>query len=559
MKMRWLLTAALAACATAQAAPTLEGCPLFPASNAWNTRVDWLPPHPASSTYVSSIGANSTFHMDFGAGLYEGAPIGIPFVTVPGSQQRVPVTFDVADESDAGPYPIPPDAPIEGGAASSGDRHVLVMDRATCTLYETFASYPINSGASWEAYSGAVFDLASNALRPSGWTSADAAGLPILPGLARYEEVAAGRIDHALRFTVPSTQRAFLWPARHFASASTSASLPPMGLRLRLKANVSLAGLGPQARVIAQAMKEYGIILADNGSAWFVSGAPDERWDNDDLRTLRSLRGSDFEAVDTAPMVISPDSAESCQPGDADDDGIPSCLEPRETLNFNAKDNDVFAVPRLFAMQQYRDFLGREGDPDGVFYWGSHIDIGHFTRAQVVENFFASAEFQGSIAPVARLYFAYFLRIPDYGGLQFWAGHYGEGNSLQSIADFFAGSAEFAARYGSLGNAEFVTLVYNNVLGRAPDEGGLAYWTGRLDSGELTRGGVMLGFSDSAEYQSIIGNEVYVTMMYMGMLRREPERSGFDFWVGYMDSGNSGLDLINGFLGSPEYRQRFMP
>ena len=558
MKTRWLVLAALAAGATAQAAPTVDGCAVFPADNVWNTRVDWLPSHPLSNTYVSSIGASNTFHMDFGAGLFNGGPIGIPFVTVPGTQPRVPVVFDEPGESDPGPYPIPPDAPIEGGPASSGDRHVLVVDRTACRLYEMFASYPVNDGASWEAFSGAVFDLGSNALRPSGITSADAAGLPILPGLARYEEVATGRIEHALRFTVPSTQRAFVWPARHFASSNTSASLPPMGLRMRLKPGVSLAGLGPQARVIAQAMKEYGIILADNGSAWFVSGAPDERWNNSDLRTLRRLRGSDFEAVDTAPMIVSPNSAAACQPGDADNDGIPSCLEPREGRNLAVKDNDVFSVPRLFAMQQYRDFLGREGDPDGVFFWGSHIDIGHMTRAQVIESFFGSPEFQGSIAPVARLYFAYFLRIPDYGGLQFWSGYYRDGNPLQAIADFFAGSPEFVARYGSLTNSQFVTLVYNNVLGRAPDPDGLAYWTGRLDSGELSRGGVMLGFSNSAEYQALIGNEVYVTMMYMGMLRREPEQAGFDFWVDSMDSGSSGLAMINGFLGSQEYRQRFL-
>lgn len=559
MMSRWLLASALAAATAAHAAPALDGCPMFPANNVWNTRVDWLPPDAASSTYVGSIGASRNFHMDFGAGLYEGAPIGIPFVTVPGTQPPVPVVFEEPDESDPGPYPIPPDAPVEGGPDATGDRHVLVVDRDLCFLHETFASYPVDGGTSWEAFSGAVFDLASNDLRPSGWTSADAAGLPILPGLARYEEVAAGRIEHALRFTAPTTQRAFIWPARHFASSQTLGSLPPMGLRLRLKAGVSLAGLGPQARVIAQAMKEYGIILADNGSAWFVSGAPDERWDNDDLRTLRTLTGGDFEVVDTAPMMLSVDSGEACQPGDADGDGIPSCLEPGEGRNAAVKDNDLFSVPRLFAMQQYRDFLGREGDPAGVFFWGSHIDIGEHTRAEVIESFFASPEFQGSIAPVARLYFAYFLRIPDYGGLQYWSGQFRGGASLDSIADFFATSAEFLARYGALTNEQFVTLVYDNVLGRAPDAGGLAYWTGRLDSGELTRGGVMLGFSESAEYQALIGNEVYVTMMYVGMLRREPEQAGFDFWVGYMDSGNSGLDLIGGFLGSAEYRQRFLP
>lgn len=559
MHTRLLLAAALGSAGIATAAPMLDGCPVFPADNVWNTRVDWLPPHESSATYIASIGGTRNFHMDFGAGLFEGAPIGIPFVAVPGSQPRVPVAFDVPEESDPGPYPIPPDAPIEGGSASDGDRHVLVADRDNCFLYEMFASYPVANGASWEAYSGAVYDLESNTLRPLTWTSADAAGLPILPGLARYDEVAAGRIGHALRFTVPGTQRAFVWPARHFASSDTSSSLPPMGLRLRLKRQVDISGMPQQARVIAQAMKEYGIILADNGSAFFVSGAPDERWNNTQLRALRSLTGNDFEVVDTAPMMLSQDSGAACQPGDGDTDGIPDCLEAREARNPLAKDNDVFGVARLFAMQQFRDFLQREGDPQGVFYWGSHVDIGHFTRAQVVEQFFLSPEFQGAIAPVARLYFAYFLRVPDREGLEFWSGRHAAGTPLQSISDFFATSPEFVARYSALTNAEFVALVYRNVLGREPDSAGLTFWTGQLDSGATTRGGMMVGFSESAEYQAAIASEVYVTMMYLGMLRRGPDDVGFDFWVDYLDAGNSGIALISGFLSSSEYRQRFLP
>ena len=223
------------------------------------------------------------------------------------------------------------------------------------------------------------------------------------------------------------------------------------------------------------------------------------------------------------------------------------------------KDNDVFGNARLFTMQQYRDFLAREGDEGGIGYWSGQIGSAAQTRAQVIESFFASPEFQGAIAPVARLYFAYFLRIPDYAGLNFWIGYYKAGNPLETISNAFAQSPEFTSRYGSLNNAQFVSLVYQNVLGRAPDAPGLAFWTGQLDSAAMTRGQVMVGFSESPEYKQTSDSEIYVTMMYFGMLRRAPDQGGFDFWVQYRDTGNSGLALINGFLGSPEYRARFLP
>lgn len=564
ISLRWL-GAFLAACSSlAVAAPTIEGCPTLPSDNIWNARVDTLPLHPNSAAYVNTIGATSGFHMDFGSGLYDGAPIGIPFVVVGGTQPKVPVVFGYDDESDPGPYPIPPNAPIEGVGppTADGDRHVLVVDRDNCRLYETFYSFPQNGGASWTADAGAVYDLRSNALRPSGWTSADAAGLPIFPGLVRYDEVASGVIEHALRFTAPQTQRAFVWPARHFASSSTDAARPPMGLRLRLRADFNVNGLSAHARVIAQAMKTYGIILADNGSRWYVSGAPDDRWNNDVLHELDVLRGSDFEAVDTSALMANVNSGQvagACSPGDTDTDGIPDCLEAGEGRNAAVKDNDVFGNARLFAMQQYRDFLSREGDAGGISFWTSQISGGVRSRGQVIENFFNSVEFQGTIAPVARLYFAYFLRVPDYDGLNYWIGRYRGGDSLDSISNIFAGSPEFTNTYGSLTNPQFVDLVYQNVLGRAADAGGRAFWIAELDSGRRTRGNVMLQFSEGAEYRGLINNEVYVTMMYVGMLRRAPEPGGFAFWADYMDQGNSGLSLINGFLGSAEYRNRFLP
>jgi hypothetical protein len=279
-----------------------SSCPVFPADNPWNQRVDQLPVAADSNTLVGSIGANTNAHADFGSGKWEGAPIGIPYVVVTKKQKRVPVKFDYADESDGSRYPIPRNAPIEGGSRSQGDRHVIIVDKSRCKLYELYAAYPRSKGRRWLAGSGAIWNLRSNKLRPSGWTSADAAGLPILPGLARYDEVASGEIDHALRFTAEQTRAAFVYPARHFASSSNRADLPPMGTRIRLKASVDIASFPKQSRVILTALRRYGAILADNGSSWYFSGAPDRRWDNDDLHTMQQLSGRDFEVVDTSSL-----------------------------------------------------------------------------------------------------------------------------------------------------------------------------------------------------------------------------------------------------------------
>jgi hypothetical protein len=277
------------------------GFRVFPASDPWNTRVDGAAVDPASATLIASIGAETTLHMDFGAN-WDGGPFGIPYVVVGADQPRVPVSFDYADESDPGPYPIPPDAPIEGGADSEGDRHVLVVDASTHQLYELYDAHPQADG-SWQAGSGAVFDLDTGTSRPAGWTSADAAGLPILPGLVRYDEVSVGHIDHAIRFTVDSTRQAYVAPATHFASDSTDPALPPMGMRVRLRADFDVSGYPDQARVILEAMKTYGMIVADNGSSWFVSGTPDPRWDDDQLNTLKDVPGSAFEVVAMGPVT----------------------------------------------------------------------------------------------------------------------------------------------------------------------------------------------------------------------------------------------------------------
>ncbi|MBN2007421.1 MAG: right-handed parallel beta-helix repeat-containing protein [Anaerolineae bacterium] len=292
--------------------PQIEGCQIYPADHIWNARVDTLPVDTRSSAYINTIGATGGFHADFGSGVWppgSDSPIGIPFVTVPGTQPMVAVTFDYDGESDPGPYPVPSGAPIEGGPNSDGDRHVLVLDRDHCILYEMYYAWPQTNG-DWEAGSGAVYDLGSYALRPSGWTSADAAGLPILPGLVRYDEVASGEIRHAIRFTAEQTRHAYVWPARHYASELTGSQYPPMGQRFRLKANFDISGFSSEMRVILQAMKTYGIILADNGSNWYISGVPDERWDNDVLHEFGQVHGSDFEAVDVSSLMLDEDSGQ---------------------------------------------------------------------------------------------------------------------------------------------------------------------------------------------------------------------------------------------------------
>ena len=317
------LALAAAAAPTSQPAASQPGSVLktqfgelaiFPADNPWNTDISKLPVHAKSADFIRSIGLNKSLHPDFGT-VYNGAPNGIPYVVVGPDQPKVPVTFEYADESDKGTqpigvkpapnvgwYPIPADAPIEGGPASKGDRHVIVLDYPNKLLYETWSSY--KAGAGWKAGSGAIFDLTTNKLRADGWTSADAAGLPVFPGLVRYDEVVEkGKLTHALRFTVQRTQRGYIHPATHQASQSKDPNMPPMGLRVRLRANFDTSKAPACCKVILQGLKAYGMILADNGGDWFVSGAPDPRWNDDEVNWLKHVKGSDFEAVDTGPIV----------------------------------------------------------------------------------------------------------------------------------------------------------------------------------------------------------------------------------------------------------------
>ncbi len=282
----------------ANAGPRVGGCQVMPRDNPWNQDVSALPVRGDSQRFIASINASQrTLHADFGTN----PDYGIPYVVVSKSQPLRTIHYTAyGDESDKGPFPIPPTAPVEGGARSTGDRHVLVVQQGTCRLFELYRAFWRTNR--WDADAGAAWNLSSNALRPRGRTSADAAGLPILPGLARIDEVKAGHIDHALRFTVSSSQRGYILPATHAASSSTNVSLPPMGLRLRLKASFDLRRYHGQSRVILDALRRYGMIVADNGSSWFVSGTSDRGWNDDDLNQLKTVPGSAFEAVDTGPI-----------------------------------------------------------------------------------------------------------------------------------------------------------------------------------------------------------------------------------------------------------------
>ena len=283
---------------------SLGNVAIFPATNPWNQRVDRLPVHPRSQQYLESVGLTKPLHPDFGT-TWRGVPNGIPYQVAASSQPKIPVSFTYADESDAGPYPIPDSPLIEGGANAplDSDRHILMIDPQQNRLYELFQAVRHRDGR-WTAGSGAIFDLGSNQLRPAGWTSADAAGLPVFPGLVRYDEVVEqGAIRHALRFTIRRTQRAYISPATHFASRSTDPNLPPMGLRVRLRADYDISPFPKPAQVILQGLKTYGMLLADNGGDWFISGAPDPRWNDEELNTLKKVQVGDFEAVETGPLI----------------------------------------------------------------------------------------------------------------------------------------------------------------------------------------------------------------------------------------------------------------
>jgi hypothetical protein len=316
------LTAAAALAVTLSAVQPATGatrsipgtsCPAFPADSVWHADIRTLPVNARSGQWMSHMSPTRKVHPDFGPSYgAQPVPYGIPITVVAGTHAKVGVHFDYASESDRGPYPLGSDTKIEGGSSSSGDRHAVIVDKSTCRLYETYATR--KSGTSWYAGSGAIWSLKSDALRPRGWTSADAAGLPILPGLLRYDEVAAGSVDHAIRFTTDKTDRRYLWPARHQAGSVSDPSYPPMGARFRLKAGYSLAGLRTDTQTVLRAMKTYGLILADNGSPWFFQGTADTRWQSALLDQLKRVPASAFEAVDESRLMVSVDSGQARKP-----------------------------------------------------------------------------------------------------------------------------------------------------------------------------------------------------------------------------------------------------
>jgi hypothetical protein len=316
------LTAAAALAVTLSAVQPATGatrsipgtsCPAFPADSVWHADIRTLPVNARSGQWMSHMSPTRKLHPDFGPSYgAQPVPYGIPITVVAGTHAKVGVHFDYASESDRGPYPLGSDTKIEGGSSSSGDRHAVIVDKTTCRLFETYATR--KSGTSWYAGSGAIWSLKSDALRPRGWTSADAAGLPILPGLLRYDEVAAGSVDHAIRFTTDKTDRRYVWPARHQAGSVSDPSYPPMGARFRLKAGYSLAGLRADTQTVLRAMKTYGVILADNGSPWFFQGTADTRWQSALLDQLKRVPASAFEAVDESRLMVSVDSGQARKP-----------------------------------------------------------------------------------------------------------------------------------------------------------------------------------------------------------------------------------------------------
>jgi len=293
--------------------PTVGSCPMFPVDNIWNRRIDTLPVNTHSTAWINSIGRYTGLHMDFGSGTWNNWPIGIPYNVVSSTQANVNMgagQFQYWDESDLGGYPIPASPLIEGDPNGSGDRHILMVKQGECKLYELYAAHKV-SGV-WHAGSGAIWDLNSNALRPDTWTSADAAGLPILPGLVRYDEIAAGEINHAIRFTANTA--GYIWPARHLTDPANPNVTPPMGARFRLKASFNISAYPADMQVLLRAMQQYGIIIADNGSDWYISGAPDSRWDNDMLHLLDDITGNDFEAVNESGLMVDPNSGQAGLP-----------------------------------------------------------------------------------------------------------------------------------------------------------------------------------------------------------------------------------------------------
>ena len=443
--------------------PGAPNCPMFPADNVWNTNISSLPVDPHSAAWMASMdSATTNLHPDFGPSDDPSTPYGIPYTVVSPTTPQVPITFQYASESDPGPYPFNASTPIEGGAQSTGDRHALMVNPSTCTLYELYDAQYSASGST--AGSGAIWNLNSNNLRPSGWTSADAAGLPILPGLVRYDEVQSGSITHAIRMTAESTDTSFIWPARHEAGTSSNPDLPPMGARFRLKASYNISGFSPQAQVVLRAMQQYGLILADNGSNWYFGGTADSGWPSALVNELKEVPASEFQAVDESSLMVNPNSGQALQNG-----GAVACSSA-PGYRMAAADGGVFSFCEPFygsmgGTHLNRPIVGMAATPDNGGYWLVAADGGIFS--------FGDAGFHGSTGGIR-------LNQPIVGmaatpdGKGYWL-------VARDGGIFSFGDATFE---GSMGGKP----LNQPIVGMAATPDGKGYWLVAADGGIFTFG-----------------------------------------------------------------------
>ena len=494
--------------------PGAPNCPMFPADNVWNTPVANLPVNPQSAAWLASMDAGTTnLHPDFGPSDDPSTPYGIPYTVVSPSQPDVPITFQYPDESDPGPYPFSASTPIEGGQQSTGDRHAIMVNPATCTLYELWDAQYNASGST--AGSGAIWNLNSNALRPAGWTSADAAGLPILPGLVRYDEVQSGAITHAIRMTAETTDTSYIWPARHEAGASSNPDLPPMGARFRLKADYNISGYSAQAQVVLRAMQQYGLILADNGSNWYFGGTADENWPIALVNELKQVPASAFEAVDESSLMVDPNSGQARQLGAAVNCGS------GPGYRTVAADGGIFSFCQPFlgsmgGQHLNAPMVGMAETPGGG-YWEVASDGGIFS--------YGNAAFYGSTGsirlnkPIVGM-----ASTPDGGG--YWL-------AASDGGIFSYGDAHF---FGSAGS----THLNKPIVGMAPTPDGGGYWLVASDGG-------IFSYGDAHFFGSAAGSRS--TSPSWGW-PRAPDGAGY--WLVASDGGifNYGDAVFNGSAGS---------
>lgn len=583
-----------------RALPSLLGNPLFPADNPWNQQITAAPVAANSDQLVASIGLTSHFHPDFGT-TYAGALNGIPFNVVSGSQPKVNVVIDAyADESDQLPIPIPNNALIEGdplpSAQNTGDRHLLVYDKDNNVVYETFNTHKPSEepDGQWHADSEAVWNLNRDSFRTPGFTSADAAGLPILPGLVRPDEVLdQGKITHAIRFTVPRTQNAYVFPASHYAGSNNS-SLPRMGERFRLKQSFDTSGFSPANQVILQALKDYGMIVADNGSSWYISGEPSSRWDDNDLHNLTRLVGSDFEAVNLTPVVSGLDQTSGSPAGGntvtiaglnfsggagqtqvffgttpgsnvtvlsdtqltviapphASGTVDVTVTSPYGTSALVGGDQYTYGQPtanQLFVAQVYLDILQRPVDAGGLATWTGLLNQG-MSRPAVVAAIENSVEYRTDV--VQSLYNRFLHRSADPSGLVTYVTFLGAGGTGEQLASILAGSLEYYQTRGGGNDDGFILALYQDALQRNADPAGQAGFRQALRGG-ISRREVAAVILTSAEYRQDL-----VQSFYQRFLGRSADSGGLNTFANLLSQGFPDEAVIAFIVGSNEYLAR---